>query len=316
MADPALWFPGARLNQLASVDGGSILGGRPKLLWHKTVSSGFPSYSSGFWPHFTLHPGTGEVRQHIPANRAARALRNESGGVQTNRWNCLQVEVVGPVDDGAFHPVMADLALWARDRRGVPLVTSVDWHRPYNNGQVPSSFGSWPGRLSGGKWLDYTGHLAHMHCPENVHGDTGWPFPISQILTGRPEPELPKGDDDMPFILRADGDRALKLVAGGQATSISNDDRSAHTAAGVTELNYTGHPDAYDTALELATSTPQALRNTLVRAELALASGQDNAEFKSGDPTIPDGDLPTDERLVRALHDAAGVAHLIEPPPV
>jgi hypothetical protein len=128
-------------------------------------------------------------------------------------------------------------------------------------------------------------------------------------------PELPKGDDDM-FILRADGDRELKLVANGSATKISNDDRKAHTAAGVQELNYTGAPGAYDAALELATSTPQALRNTLVRAELALASGQDNAEFKSGDPTIPDGDLPTDERLVRALHDAAGVAHLTAPPPV
>jgi hypothetical protein len=184
MADPDLWFPGARLNQLAPVDGGSILGGRPKMLWHKTVTSGFPSYSTNFWPHFTLHPGTGEVRQHIPANRASRALRNLDGGVQTNRWNCLQVEVVGPVDDGDFHPVMADLALWAHDRCGVPLTTSVDWRRPYNNGQAPSSYGSWPGRLTGSEWSDYIGHLAHMHCPENVHGDTGWPFPITQILEG------------------------------------------------------------------------------------------------------------------------------------
>jgi hypothetical protein len=310
VADPDLWFPGARLNQLAPVDGGSILGGRPKLLWHDTETSGFPSYSTNFWPHMTINPATGEVRQHVPANRAARALRNESGGVQTNRWRVFQIECLGFANEVRFHPVMAEVADWAHDRLGVPRTESVGW-RSY-----PSSFGQTSVRLSGSEWSDYTGHLAHMHVPENVHGDPGWPFPISQILAGQPEPELPKGDDDMPFILRADGDRELKLVANGSATKISNDDRKAHTAAGVQELNYTGAPGAYDAALELATSTPQALRNTLVRAELALASGQDNAEFKSGDPTIPDGDLPTDERLVRALHDAAGVAHLTAPPPV
>jgi hypothetical protein len=189
MADPALWFPGARLNQLAPVDGGSILGGRPKLLWHTTQGSGFPPYSTNFWPHFTINPATGEVRQHIPANRAGRALQNLEGGIQTNRWNCLQAEVIGFADAARFHPVMAELALWARDQRGVPRTTAVDWHRPYNNGQVPSSFGSWPGRLTNSEWSNYTGHLAHMHCAENVHGDTGWPFPIDQILEG----------DDVPY---------------------------------------------------------------------------------------------------------------------
>src|SRR5512132_2361041 len=114
MADPDLWFPGARLNQLAPIDGGSILGGRPKMLWHDTESSGFPSYSTGFWPNMTINPVTGEVRQHIPANRAARALRNESGGVQTNRWRVFQIEVLGFANEVPFHPVMAEVAEWAR----------------------------------------------------------------------------------------------------------------------------------------------------------------------------------------------------------
>jgi hypothetical protein len=207
---------------------------------------------------------------------------------------------------------LVQLGRWALATHGIPARVcrtpddpGFGWHAMWDNTRFELPDGTTPWTPSAGK-----------QCPGPVR--------IAQLkrdilpaifADAEPAPQLSK-ESDMPFILRADGDRALKLVVGGQAQSISNDDRSAHTAAGVTELNYTGHPAQYDDALALATSTPQALRNTLVRAELALASGQDNAEFKSGDPTIPDGDLPTDERLVRALHDAAGVAHLTAPPPV
>jgi hypothetical protein len=127
----------------------------------------------------TINPATGEVRQHIPANRAARALRNETGGVQTNRWRVLQIECLGFANEVRFHPVMAEIADWAHDELGVPRTNRVGW-RSY-----PSSFGGANAvRLSAAAWTDYTGHLAHMHVPENVHGDPGWPFPIGQILAG------------------------------------------------------------------------------------------------------------------------------------
>jgi hypothetical protein len=191
MADPALWFPGARLNQLASVDGGSILGGRPKCLHHDTETSGWPSYSSGFWPNMTINPATGEVRQHIPANRAARALRNETGGVQTNRWNVFQIEWLGFANKVPFHPVGAEIAQWLHDVRGCPLTEGVSW-RSY-----PSSYGQTSVRLSGGEWNDYSGHLGHMHAPENDHGDPGWPFPIAQILEGG---DVAFTDEDKDFL--------------------------------------------------------------------------------------------------------------------
>jgi hypothetical protein len=185
MADPALWFPGARLNQLAPVDGGSILGGKPKCLHHSTETSGFPSYSTGFFPNMTINPVTGEVRQHIPANRAGRALRNETGGVQTNRWNVFQIEWIGFANKVPFHPVGAEVAAWLEDVRSCPRVERVNW-LPF-----PSSFGQTGVRLSDAAWTDYSGHLAHMHAPENDHGDPGWPFPIGQILEG--------DDDFMPL---------------------------------------------------------------------------------------------------------------------
>jgi hypothetical protein len=126
----------------------------------------------------TINPATGETRQHIPANRACRALRNESGGVQTNRWRVFQIEMLGFANEVRFHPVMSEVARWAHDRLGVPLREGVSW-RSY-----PSSYGQTSVRLSGAEWNDYAGHLGHMHAPENDHGDPGWPFPITQILEG------------------------------------------------------------------------------------------------------------------------------------
>jgi hypothetical protein len=257
MADPALWFPGARLNQLAPVDGGSILGGKGMVLWHDTETSGFPSYSSGFWPNMTINPVTGEARQHIPANRAARALRNESGGVQTNRWRVFQIECLGFANEVAFHPVMAEVAEWAHDRLGVPLSSTVTWM------SYPSSFGQTSVRLSSGEWSDYAGHLAHMHVPENDHGDPGRPFPIDRVLAGAkpaPAPELPKGDD--MFVLRCDPTadqpaRPLRLVNAQRSRQINNNERGLLLDAGVPEYNLTDHPVMYDRVLELAEDLPE-----------------------------------------------------------
>lgn len=169
-----LWFPGANLSRKAPVDGGSILGGNPKCLWHDTETKGLPSYSSGYWPNMTICSGT--PYQHIPADRAARALRNESGGVQTNRWNVFQIEVCGYANKVVYHPVMTEVAQWLKEVRGCPMKATVRW-RTY-----PESYGASPVRLSASEWATYSGHLGHMHAPENAHGDPGSPFPIQQIL--------------------------------------------------------------------------------------------------------------------------------------
>lgn len=179
----SLWFPGANLTHKAPVDGGSILGGNPKCLWHDTETKGLPSYSTGYFPNMTICNGT--PYQHIPANRASRALRNESGGVQTNRWNVFQIEVCGYANKVAYHPIMTEVAEWLKQIRGCPMKSTVTW-RTY-----PSSYGNSPVRLSGSQWSSYSGHLGHQHTPENSHGDPGSPFPIQQILDGR--------DEDMPL---------------------------------------------------------------------------------------------------------------------
>ena len=171
-----LWFPGAALSHKAPVDGGSILGGKPKCLWHSTETNGLPSYSTDYWPNMTICGGV--PYQHIPANRAGRALKNPAGGVETNRWNVFQIEVCGHANTIAFHPVMADVAQWLYEARGCPLTEDVDWLA------YSASYGATRVRLSGAAWESYSGHLGHMHAPENDHGDPGWPFPIQQILSG------------------------------------------------------------------------------------------------------------------------------------
>jgi hypothetical protein len=178
-----LWFPGANTSHKAPQDGGSIVSGyAPKVLWHDTETTGLPSYSTGYFPNMTICNGT--PYQHIPANRAGRALKNPSGGVETNRGNVFQIEVCGYANKVAYHPVMTEVSEWLREVRGTPLECSVKWK------SYPDSYGATSVRLSGSAWKSYTGHLGHQHAPENDHGDPGWPFPIDQILQG-------SGDDDL-----------------------------------------------------------------------------------------------------------------------
>lgn len=208
-----IWFPGANLSHKAPVDGGSILGGRPKCLWHDTETNGLPSYSTNYWPNMTICDGV--AYQHIPANRAGRALRNEEGGVQTNRWNVFQIEVCGYANKVKFSQVMADVAEWLHQERGCPLIESVDW-LPYDD-----SYGQTRVRMSYGEWDDYTGHLGHMHAPENDHGDPGWPFPIAQILEGGDE--LPYSEDELKGFAKSGAAAALNDWDSARPKNLSSD---------------------------------------------------------------------------------------------
>ena len=102
-----LWYPPAVRNE-AVKDSGSFQSGAPfRGVLHTTESSSFTprSDSYGGWhtsyPHLTaIERSSGfEIYQHIPLNRAARALRNPSGGVQTNRQGAIQIEIVGKASE-------------------------------------------------------------------------------------------------------------------------------------------------------------------------------------------------------------------------
>jgi len=183
-----LWYPQAIRNQ-AVRDGGSYTPGVPfRGVLHTTESNGFSprSDSYGGWhtsyPHFTtVERSSGvEVYQHIGIDRAARALRNPSGGVQTNRAGAIQIEIVGKASQS---PVMSERLLMALGRwmRWVESQTGIQRMSPaFDDDSAYGLRGSV--RMTGPEWEGFNGWCGHQHVPENDHWDPGR-IPIERLLT-------------------------------------------------------------------------------------------------------------------------------------
>lgn len=188
----ATWLSGYKKQDFGT-DGGSWTRQPAIIVLHSTESGdhGWPGYSSGSSaPHFTLDPLTGECRQHISLAEAARALKNPSGGVETNRGGAVQIEIIGTCDPErkgdsgwTFLPTYTkwdSLAKVLKDISkacNIPLTEGVTWKA------YPGSYGTGASqRLSGGSWNSYKGVLGHQHVPENDHGDPG-NIDIAAILT-------------------------------------------------------------------------------------------------------------------------------------
>lgn len=182
-----LWYPQAIRNQ-AVRDGGSYVSGLPfRGVLHTTESNGFSprSDSYGGWhtsyPHFTaLEKSSGvEIYQHVAIDRAARALRNPSGGVQTNRARAIQIEIVGKASQS---PVMSDrlLAALSRWMRWVESQTGIRRTSPmFDDNRAYGLGGSV--RMTGPEWERFDGWCGHQHVPENDHWDPGR-IPIERLL--------------------------------------------------------------------------------------------------------------------------------------
>lgn len=184
----AKWFADIK-QQSWGRDGGSFTGGPPKGVLHTTESASWPGYDAGGTaPHFTAMPVVAvrrlDFRQHTPLDRAARALMNHDGGVQTNRDTAIQIELVGTCDPARHRkspswcywpsaPAWAIEQLAAFMRRieqqcGVAR-SAVTPFLPY-----PNSYGSARGqRLSLSQWDNFSGWAGHQNVPENDHGDPG-----------------------------------------------------------------------------------------------------------------------------------------------
>lgn len=152
----------------------------PKLVLHTTESNlgvyvphQGTYYGHNSWPHGTvaLENNKWKFFQHIPANFAARALENKSGGVETNNWNTFQIEIATKSKNISELPheayvVLAGVLRWLNERIELPLECGVIFP------SYPESLTAGV-RLSVSKWSMYSGILGHMHVPENSHGDPG-----------------------------------------------------------------------------------------------------------------------------------------------
>lgn len=212
----------------AGDDGGSMIGGPSKLVWHTT--EGYTARDAigamrerDSWAHLTVtyESGTFRAWQHIQLDRAARALQHPTGTVQTNRAGrfCVQVEVVAfaahaPQLRREYLAGLAQLARAVEHQTGIPRRSTVQW-LPY-----PDSYGANGVRLTPGAWLAYAGHLGHQHVPSNSHGDPG-ALNIGAILAlPPPPPSSPRRPPDMLALIRQEDTAAVYAVVGGQLLHI------------------------------------------------------------------------------------------------
>lgn len=159
--------------------GGTYTSGPFKVVLHTTETRTVPGYQSGaVAPHLTFAPASRQWYQHTELTTAARALRNEAGGAQTNRDSALQVEIVcysakataeqvgglwvGNLTKEALDDVRA-LIEWT----GVPL----EW--PGHQALSYAEANKVGFRLTQAEWDKYAGVVGHQHVPENDHWDPG-----------------------------------------------------------------------------------------------------------------------------------------------
>ncbi len=167
-----LWHPHAVRKE--HINAGGFQGGGKKIVWHTTEGTSLPNYG-GSAPHFTLDPEKGSLWQHIPLNRAGRAL--VAGG--PNFWNAIQIELIGYAKEthrwsADRYQRIAALARWIEANFGVPRSTSVTF----------AGNGGTPHLASTAAFRDYAGHLGHQHVPGNTHWDPGQ-FKIELVLDGK-----------------------------------------------------------------------------------------------------------------------------------
>lgn len=189
-----LWYPPAIRNE-AVRDSGSFSSGAPSRgVLHTTESHSFTPRpdSYGGWhtsyPHFTaIERSSGfEIYQHIPLNRAARALRNPAGGVQTNRHGAIQIEIVGKASESPSmsNRLLTGLAAWMR---WVEKQTGIQQVSPTFDGSAAYGVNG-SARMAASVWNSFNGWCGHQHVPENDHWDPGR-IPIDKLLAGGAEPD-------------------------------------------------------------------------------------------------------------------------------
>jgi hypothetical protein len=163
----------------------------PVVVLHTTEGMSWPDYSGGsIAPNFTYDPVSRHWRQHFPVDMSARALKNASGGVDTNTQGAVQIEMIGTCDP--HNKGKGNWYFWpeAKDVNLQDVADFLKWFKQYypidynvaDFAAYPGSYGlSAKQRFSNAKWLGFCGVCGHQHVPENDHGDPG-AFPGDKLL--------------------------------------------------------------------------------------------------------------------------------------
>lgn len=155
--------------------GGAFTAGPFKIVHHttesSTASSAFNAYGTGgSEPHFTVDATT--VYQHHDTGKGSRALRNDAGGVETNRLSAVQIEIVGfagKAKDRATLKQVARLCRWLETQHGIPVTWPNGAPKPHKNGKDPGGH-----NRDAATWASKGGHYGHSQVPENIHWDPAY----------------------------------------------------------------------------------------------------------------------------------------------
>jgi hypothetical protein len=166
----------------------------------RTVAGAIAAYgNSGAYPHFTVRYGTRERFQHVPLSRSATAVANLSGGVETNRWRTVQVEIVGFAGESHFWSD-EELEWLGREvlrpiREQVPFELTAPAFVGTESGTIATTTAAQ--RMTAAAWRAFNGVCGHQHVPENHHWDPGR-LNITTILNAADGAPVPKEDDMTP----------------------------------------------------------------------------------------------------------------------
>jgi hypothetical protein len=168
-------------------DAGNFTGGGWKWVWHTTESSlesvdviNRVLHDKGAEAHWVIGKRDGRwvAIQQVPLNQAARTLRHVFGP-ETNRANCIQVEICGrAAESGTWgddvYQALANLVRLTNEERAESRQAKVPW-------ELARSFKD-DRRYGPEAFVQERGHLGHKHVPGNDHSDPGDGFKGERLI--------------------------------------------------------------------------------------------------------------------------------------
>jgi hypothetical protein len=159
----------------------------PKIVLHTTEGAHYPGPSlyHGTNPTFTCDVKRRRTYQHCDIHRAALALENHPGGVETNHARAVQIEIVG-------FTAVATARHYGAEHMAVEKFTHEDYaylksllehiHKEGHPAHLAHANPWGQRRFSEHHWRDFNGVCGHMHVPENSHVDPGTHIHIDQLV--------------------------------------------------------------------------------------------------------------------------------------
>lgn len=256
MTRPTMYPPAKQV--LNGQTGGSFIGTPYRGVLHSTETKALPDYRNA--PHITYDPRSRQFYQHILFDRAARALRNLSGGSQTNRANSLQIEIIAYSDqttaesvDGLWIGDLTDDQLGDLREFKEWICIEFDVLNEWPEKQALSySEANTPGfRMTSTEWDDFNGWCGHQHADENAHWDPG-AFDWETFMDNAYERPT---DIENPYTVKGDVVSSLDCPTGG-GWSLGRDGAiytcgTAPYLGGANNKDYFGGSGRYATGLEL-----------------------------------------------------------------